>query len=404
MDMFSHLPLYAGDPILSLQQAYLAETRADKVNLGIGAYQDANGAIPTLRSVAAVRPQIAADTGPSPYLPIAGAKAYRDAVTELVLGGDRYDKVGDRAVAIQSLGGSGALRVGCDMLKRYFPDSEVFISAPSWPNHQAIFETGGFKVGTYRYFDTATNGVDFDGMLADLQQMPARSIVILHPACHNPTGADLTRAQWDAVVKVVAERGLLPFLDMAYQGFAEGIDADAYAVHAMVDAGISLLLSVSFSKTFSLYGERVGALVAVCDDADVARRVLSQMEMSIRANYSSPPTFGGRIVTSVLTDPALRKDWRNEVEEMRTRMLQMRERLHAGMKARAPSLDVDYLVTQRGMFSYTGLNPAQVERLRTEHGIYAVGSGRICVAGLRDGNVDRVADAFAQVMDDPGSS
>ncbi len=402
--MFSHLPLYAGDPILSLQQAYLAEPRADKVNLGIGAYQDATGAIPTLRSVAAVRPAIAADQGPSPYQPIAGSKAYRDAVTELVLGSDRYRKVAERTVAIQSLGGSGALKVGCDMLQRYFPDSEVFISAPSWPNHQAIFETGGFKVGSYRYFDAATNGVDFDGMLADLQKMPARSIVILHPACHNPTGADLTRAQWDAVVKVVAERGLLPFLDMAYQGFAESIEADGYAVHAMVDAGVSLLLSVSFSKTFSLYGERCGALVAVCDDADEARRVLSQMEMSVRANYSSPPTFGGRIISSVLTNDALRQDWIDEVGEMRSRMLQMRERLHAGMKARVPSLDVDYLVTQRGMFSYTGLSAAQVERLRVEHGIYAVGSGRICVAGLRDDNVDRVADAFAQVMDDPGAS
>ena len=402
--MFSHLPLYSGDPILSLQQAYLAEPRADKVNLGIGAYQDATGAIPTLRSVAAVRPAIAADQGPSPYQPIAGSKAYRDAVTELVLGSDRYRKVAERAVAIQSLGGSGALKVGCDMLQRYFPDSEVFISAPSWPNHQAIFETGGFKVGSYRYFDAATNGVDFDGMLADLQKMPARSIVILHPACHNPTGADLTRAQWDAVVKVVAERGLLPFLDMAYQGFAESIEADGYAVHAMVDAGVSLLLSVSFSKTFSLYGERCGALVAVCDDADEARRVLSQMEMSIRANYSSPPTFGGRIISSVLTNDALRQDWMDEVGEMRSRMLQMRERLHAGMKARVPSLDVDYLITQRGMFSYTGLSAAQVERLRVEHGIYAVSSGRICVAGLRDDNVDRVADAFAQVMDDPGAS
>ena len=402
--MFSHLPLYAGDPILSLQQAYLAEPRADKVNLGIGAYQDATGAIPTLRSVAAVRPAIAADQGPSPYQPIAGSKAYRDAVTELVLGSDRYRKVVERAVAIQSLGGSGALKVGCDMLQRYFPESEVFISAPSWPNHQAIFETGGFKVGSYRYFDAATNGVDFDGMLADLQKMPARSIVILHPACHNPTGADLTRAQWDAVVKVVAERGLLPFLDMAYQGFAESIEADGYAVHAMVDAGVSLLLSVSFSKTFSLYGERCGALVAVCDDADEARRVLSQMEMSIRANYSSPPTFGGRIISSVLTNDALRQDWMDEVGEMRSRMMQMRERLHAGMKARVHSLDVDYLVTQRGMFSYTGLSAAQVERLRVEHGIYAVGSGRICVAGLRDENVDRVADAFAQVMDDPGAS
>lgn len=403
--MFSHLPLYAGDPILSLQQAYLGETRADKVNLGIGAYQDATGAIPTLRSVAAVRPEIAADQRPTPYQPIAGSKGYREAVTELVLGHDRYYKVGDRAVAIQSLGGSGALKVGCDMLKRFFPDSEVFISAPSWPNHLAIFETGGFKVGSYRYFDPATNGVDFEGMLADLQKMPARSIVILHPACHNPTGADLTREQWDAVIKVVAERELLPFLDMAYQGFAEGIDADGYAVHAMVDAGVPLLLSVSFSKTFSLYGERCGALVAVCGDADQARHVLSQMEMSIRANYSSPPTFGGRIVARVLGDAALRQDWMDEVGEMRTRMLQMRERLHVGMKAHAPSLNVDYLVTQRGMFSYTGLSAAQVDRLRKEHGIYAVGSGRICVAGLRDDNVDRVAAAFAQVMqeDDGGN-
>lgn len=400
--MFSHLPLYAGDPILSLQQAYLADPRADKVNLGIGAYQDENGAIPTLRSVAAVRPALAADLGPTPYQPIAGSKPYRDLVTELVLGSDRYQKVAERVVAIQSLGGSGALRVGCDLLKRYFPDSQVFISAPSWPNHQAIFEAAGFKVGSYRYFDASTNGVDFDGMLADLQAMPARSIVILHPACHNPTGADLTRDQWDAVVKVIAERKLLPFLDMAYQGFAEGIDEDGYAVHAMVDAGISLLLSVSFSKTFSLYGERCGALVGVCADADEAKRVLSQMEMSIRANYSSPPTFGGKIIARVLADAALRQDWMDEVGEMRTRMLRMRERLHAGMKARAPSLNVDYLLSQRGMFSYTGLSAAQVERLRAEHGIYAVNSGRICVSGLRDDNVDRVAEAFAQVMHDPG--
>ncbi len=398
--MFSHLPLYAGDPILSLQQAYLAEPRTDKINLGIGAYQNAKGAIPTMRSVAVVRPELAADLGPTPYQPIAGSKAYRDAVTELVLGSDRYNKVSDRAVAIQSLGGSGALRVGCDLLSRYFPESEVFISAPSWPNHQAIFEAGGFKVGSYRYFDPASNGVDIDGMLADLRTMPARSIVVLHPACHNPTGADLTRDQWNQVIKVVAERGLLPFLDMAYQGFGEGIEEDAYAVNAMVDAGVPLLLSVSFSKTFSLYGERCGALVAVCSDADEARRVLSQMEMAIRANYSSPPTFGGQIITRVLTDTALRQDWMDEIGEMRSRMVEMRKRLHAGMKERAPSLDVDYLVEQRGMFSYTGLTAAQVDRLRVEHAIYAVNSGRICVAGLRDENVDRVADAFAQVMQD----
>lgn len=400
--MFSHFPLYAGDPILSLQQAYLAEPRADKVNLGIGAYQDETGAIPTLRSVAAVRPELAADLAPTPYQPIAGSKIYRDLVTELVLGDDRYQKVRERTVAIQSLGGSGALRVGCDMLQRYFPDSQVFISDPSWPNHQAIFEAGGFEVSSYRYFDTATNGVDFDGMLADLQKMAPRSIVILHPACHNPTGADLTRPQWDEVVKVLVARDLLPFLDMAYQGFGDGIEQDAYAVHAMVDAGLSLLLSVSFSKTFSLYGERCGALVGVCAYADEAERVLSQMEMSIRANYSSPPTFGGRIVARVLADAALRQDWMDEVGEMRTRMLEMRARLHAGMKARAPTLNVDYLLTQRGMFSYTGLSAAQVQKLQIEHGIFAVGSGRICVSGLRDDNVDRVAEAIAKVMQDPG--
>lgn len=396
--MFSHLPLYAGDPILSLQQAYASDPRPDKVNLGIGAYQDESGQIPTLAAVAQARELRCAQPAATPYQPIAGAANYRQAVQRLVFGDERLARIGDRTAAIQSLGGSGALKVGSDLLHHHFPESQVWVSNPSWPNHAAIFGGSGFAVNSYRYFDPATNGVDFEGMLEDLRALPARSIVVLHPACHNPTGADLTREQWDQVIPVLAERGVIPFVDMAYQGFGEGFEQDGYAVNAMVDAGLSLLLSVSFSKTFSLYGERVGALVVVSPDAEQSRHVFSQMELAIRSNYSSPPTWGGQLVATVLTDDAMRQGWMAEVDHMRTRMQAMRGLLHDRLVAVKPDADVGYLVTQRGMFSYTGLSPAQVERLRHEHAIFVVNSGRICVAGLRDDNVGRVADAFAQVM------
>lgn len=397
--MFQKVDAYAGDPILSLMERFKDDPRSDKVNLSIGLYYNEDGIIPQLQAVAEAEARLNAQPhGASIYLPMEGLNAYRHAIAPLLFGADHPVLAQHRVASIQTLGGSGALKVGADFLKRYFSGSQVWVSDPTWENHIAIFEGAGFEVSTYPWFDDKTNGVRFEALLEKLKSLPERDIVLLHPCCHNPTGADLSNAQWDDVVEVLKARHLIPFLDIAYQGFGAGMEEDAYAIRAIARAGIPLLVSNSFSKIFSLYGERVGGLSIVCEDAETAGRVLGQLKATVRRNYSSPPNFGAQVVAAVLGDSELKASWLAEVEEMRTRILAMRHELVNVLKETVPGGDFDYLLKQRGMFSYTGFSPAQVDRLRDEFGVYLIASGRMCVAGLNSGNVRRVAQAFAAVI------
>ncbi|WP_313396576.1 amino acid aminotransferase [Pantoea septica] len=397
--MFQNVDAYAGDPILSLMETFKQDPRANKVNLSIGLYYDEQGIIPQLRAVAAAEEQLKAEPQQaSLYLPMEGLNAYRNAIAPLLFGADHPMLKAGRIASIQTLGGSGALKVGADFLKRYFPNSSVWVSDPTWDNHVAIFNGAGFEVKSYPWYDAETNGVKFDAFLAALKVLPKQSIVLLHPCCHNPTGADLTDAQWDQTVEVLKAQELIPFLDIAYQGFGAGMEADAYAIRAIAAAGLPALVSNSFSKIFSLYGERVGGLSIVCDSAEEAGRVLGQLKATVRRNYSSPPNFGAQVVARVLNDDALRANWLAEVEAMRLRIIAMRKTLVDVLSTALPGKNFDYLLKQRGMFSYTGLSAQQVDRLREEFGIYLVGSGRICVAGLNSNNVQQVAQAFAAVM------
>jgi aromatic-amino-acid transaminase len=397
--VFQKVDAYAGDPILSLMERFKEDPRSDKVNLSIGLYYNEDGIIPQLKAVAEAEARLnAVPHGASLYLPMEGLNAYRNTIAPLLFGADHAVLAQKRVATIQTLGGSGALKVGADFLKKYFPDSGVWVSDPTWENHVAIFEGAGFKVATYPWFDSETNGVRVEALLEKLNTLPERSIVLLHPCCHNPTGADLTHAQWDAVIEVLKARNLIPFLDIAYQGFGAGMEDDAYAIRAVASAGLPALVSNSFSKIFSLYGERVGGLSVVCEDAEAAGRVLGQLKATVRRIYSSPPNFGAQVVATVLGDEKLKASWLAEVEAMRKRILSMRQELVNVLKEAVPGHNFDYLLKQRGMFSYTGLSAAQVDRLREEFGVYLIASGRMCVAGLNASNVQRVAQAFAAVM------
>lgn len=397
--MFQKVDVYAGDPILTLMERFKEDPRSDKVNLSIGLYYNEDGIIPQLKAVADAEARLNAQPhGASLYLPMEGLNSYRHAIAPLLFGADHPVLQQQRVATIQTLGGSGALKVGADFLKRYFPESGVWVSDPTWENHVAIFAGAGFEVSTYPWYDEATNGVRFNDLLATLKTLPARSIVLLHPCCHNPTGADLTNDQWDSVIEILKARELIPFLDIAYQGFGAGMEEDAYAIRAIASAGLPALVSNSFSKIFSLYGERVGGLSVLCEDAEAAGRVLGQLKATVRRNYSSPPNFGAKVVAAVLNDEALKASWLAEVEEMRTRILAMRQELVKVLSTEMPERNFDYLLNQRGMFSYTGLRTAQVDRLREEFGVYLIASGRMCVAGLNAQNVHRVAKAFAAVM------
>ena len=397
--MFQKVDAYAGDPILSLMERFKEDPRSDKVNLSIGLYYNEEGIIPQLQAVAEAEARLnAVPHGASLYLPMEGLNSYRNTIAPLLFGADHAVLTQKRVATIQTLGGSGALKVGADFLKKYFPDSGVWVSDPTWENHVAIFEGAGFTVQTYPWFDSETNGVRVDALLEKLNALPERSIVLLHPCCHNPTGADLTNTQWDAVIDVLKTRNLIPFLDIAYQGFGAGMEEDAYAIRAVASAGLPALVSNSFSKIFSLYGERVGGLSVVCEDAEAAGRVLGQLKATVRRIYSSPPNFGAQVVATVLGDDRLKASWLAEVESMRKRILTMRQELVDVLKEAVPGHNFDYLLKQRGMFSYTGLSAAQVDRLREEFGVYLISSGRMCVAGLNASNVHRVAQAFAAVM------
>lgn len=394
--MFQNVDAYAGDPILSLMETYKQDSRPDKVNLSIGLYYNEQAIIPQLKSVAQAESLLeVSPTQASSYLPMAGLPSYRSASQSVLFGGNHPMLAAARIATIQTVGGSGGLRIGADFLKDYFPRSEVWVSDPTWENHVAIFSGAGFKVNRYPYFDGEKLAVNFGAMLACLRQLPAQAIVLLHPCCHNPTGSDLTREQWDQVISVVAERELIPFLDIAYQGFGAGLEEDAYAVREMARLGLPCLVSQSFSKIFSLYAERVGTLSVVCAGAEEASRVLGQLTSTVRRNYSSPPNYGAQVVSKVLNDPSLNALWRQEVSAMRLRILQMRQDLVAALKVSLPARNFDYLLQQRGMFSYTGLSPRQVDRLRDEFGVYLIGSGRMCLAGLNADNVQRVARAIA---------
>ncbi len=397
--MFQNVDVYAGDPILSLMETFKHDPRTNKVNLSIGLYYDEQGIIPQLQAVAAAEEQLKAEPQQaSLYLPMEGLNAYRNAIAPLLFGAEHPMLTAGCIASIQTLGGSGALKVGADFLKRYFPNAGVWVSDPTWDNHVAIFNGAGFEVNTYPWYDAETNGVKFDAFLAALKALPKQSIVLLHPCCHNPTGADLTDAQWDQTVEVLKAQELIALLDIAYQGFGAGMEADAYAIRAIAAAGLQALVSNSFSKILSLYGERVGGLSIVCDSAEEASRVLGQLKATVRRNYSSPPNFGAQVVARVLNDDALKANWLAEVEAMRLRIIAMRKTLVDVLSTELPSRNFDYLLNQRGMFSYTGLSAQQVDRLREEFGVYLVVSGRICVAGLNSNNVRQVAQAFAAVM------
>ena len=396
--LFAAVELAPRDPILGLTEQFNADTRSNKVNLGVGVYYNDEGRIPLLKAVRKAeqaRIDAAAARG---YLPIEGLPGYNRAVQELLLGADSPLIAAGRVLTAQSLGGTGALKIGADFLKRLVPQAKVAISDPSWENHRALFEYAGFDVINYPYYDAATHGVNFAGMIAALESYPAGTVVVLHACCHNPTGVDLTANQWTKVVEVVKARQLIPFLDIAYQGFGDGIDADATAVRQFADAELTFLISSSFSKSFSLYGERVGALSLVAADKEESGRVLSQLKRVIRTNYSNPPTHGGSVVAQVLTSPELRAEWETELGEMRERIRAMRAALVAKLKERGVARDFGFVMQQRGMFSYSGLTAAQVDRLREEHGIYAVSTGRICVAALNNRNIDAVADGIAAVL------
>ncbi|MBN3003029.1 aspartate/tyrosine/aromatic aminotransferase [Chromobacterium alkanivorans] len=396
--IFSAVELAPRDPILGLNEAFNADTRTTKVNLGVGVYSDDNGKIPLLAAVKAAEKARLEAMPPRGYQPIEGAQAYDSAVQNLLFGADSELIKAGQVVTAQALGGTGALKIGADFLKRLNPAAKVYISNPSWENHRALFESAGFEVENYPYYDAATRGVDFDGMRAYLAQLPAGSVIVLHACCHNPTGADLSDAQWAEVVRVCRERGLVPFLDMAYQGFADGIDADAVAVRLFSASGLQFFVSSSFSKSFSLYGERVGALSIVTAGKEESARVLSQLKRVIRTNYSNPPIHGGAVVAAVLSNPELRQMWEDELAGMRDRIRAMRVGLVEAIKAEGVAQDFSFVAQQRGMFSYTGLSAAQVERLRADFGIYAVSTGRICLAALNSKNLAYVASAIAQVV------
>jgi aromatic-amino-acid transaminase len=396
--MFEHIDAYPGDPILTLNENFQKDPRQNKVNLSIGIYFDDDGRLPVMQAVRTAEAAILQEPGPKPYLPMAGFAQYRDAVQALVFGEQCPSRAAGRIATVQTLGGSGALRVGADFIKRYFPASQVWVSDPTWENHRFIFERAGFTVNTYPYYDEATGGLKFDAMLAAIAALPPKSIVLLHACCHNPTGVDLERAQWEQVIDVLQQRDLLPFIDMAYQGFGAGLDADAFAVREISRRGVPALIANSFSKNFSLYGERCGGLHVVCEDAAAADRVLGQLTASVRSNYSNPPTHGAKIVARVLTTPDLKQSWESELAAMCQRIARMRVAIHDGLRQHVSGEALSRYIRQRGMFTYTGLSPDQVERLREEYGVYILRSGRMCVAGLNEQNVGIVVDAIGKVL------
>ena len=398
MSMFTAVEMAPRDPILGLNEQFAADSNPNKVNLGVGVYYDDNGKLPLLQCVQAVEQSMIKTPTARGYLPIDGIAAYDNAVKGLVFGADSEPVKSGRVATIQGIGGTGGLKVGADFLKKLNPGAKVLISDPSWENHRALFTNAGFPVESYPYYDAAKRGIDFEGMLAALNSAPAGTIVVLHACCHNPTGYDITAAQWDQVVEAVKSKRLVAFLDMAYQGFGYGIQEDGAAIGKFVAAGLDFFVSTSFSKSFSLYGERVGALSVLCENREEAARVLSQLKIAIRTNYSNPPTHGGAVVATVLGTPELRALWEKELGEMRVRIKAMRQKLVDGLKAAGVKEDMSFITKQIGMFSYSGLTKDQMVRLREEFGVYGTDTGRMCVAALNSKNIDHVCQSIAKVF------
>ena len=398
MSLFTAVEMAPRDPILGLNEQFAADTHPNKVNLGVGVYYDDKGKLPLLQCVQQAEKAMMDKPAARGYLPIDGIAAYDSAVKGLVFGGDSEPVKSGRVATVQAIGGTGGLKIGADFLKKLTPNARVLISDPSWENHRALFANAGFEVGTYAYYDAAQRGVNFDGMLASLNAAAPGTIVVLHACCHNPTGYDLTPAQWDQVIATVKAKGLTAFLDMAYQGFGHGIAEDGAVIAKFVAAGLPFFVSTSFSKSFSLYGERVGALSVLCASQEEAARVLSQLKIVIRTNYSNPPIHGGAVVAAVLNNPELRALWEKELGEMRVRIKAMRQALVDGLKAAGVQQDMGFITTQIGMFSYSGLHREQMVRLRNEFGVYGTDTGRMCVAALNSQNIAHVCKAIAAVM------
>ena len=398
MSLFTAVEMAPRDPILGLNEQFNADPNPAKVNLGVGVYYDDDGKLPLLQCVQAAEKLMSDSPKPRGYLPIDGIAAYDAAVKSLVFGAASEAVKSVRIATVQGIGGTGGLKVGADFLKRLNPYAQVLISDPSWENHRALFSSAGFEVNTYPYYDAAKRGVNFVGMLAFLNTAAAGTIVVLHACCHNPTGYDLTAAQWDSIIVAIKARGLVAFLDMAYQGFGQGIAEDGAVVGKFLAAGLSFLVSTSFSKSFSLYGERVGALSVLCESKEEAERVLSQLKVVIRTNYSNPPTHGGAVVAAVLGTPELREQWEKELGEMRVRIKQIRKTMVEKLIAAGVKQDMSFITTQVGMFSYSGLSKDQMHRLRDEFGVYGTDSGRMCVAALNSKNIDYVCASIARVM------
>ncbi len=398
MSLFTAVEMAPRDPILGLNEQFNADTNPSKVNLGVGVYFDDNGKLPLLQCVQAAEKAMMDKPAARGYLPIDGIAAYDAAVKSLVFGADSEVVTSGRVATIQGIGGTGGLKIGADFLKKLKPNSTVLISDPSWENHRALFNGAGFAVEAYRYYDAAKRGIDFEGMLADLKAAAPGTIILLHACCHNPTGYDISPSQWDQVIDIVKACGLVPFLDMAYQGFGYGIAEDGAVIGKFVAAGLDFFVSTSFSKSFSLYGERVGALSVVCESKEEAARVLSQLKIVIRTNYSNPPIHGGAVVTAVLGNPELRALWEKELAEMRVRIKAMRQKLVDGLKAAGVKQDMSFITSQIGMFSYSGLSKDQMVRLRDEFGVYGTDTGRMCVAALNSKNIDYVCAAIAKVI------
>lgn len=398
--MFERVDYYAGDPILGLVDKFVADSNPNKVNLGIGIYYDEDSKLPVLECVKTAEQRIADPISPRPYLPMAGLPGHRLACQNLLFGQDAAVLQEKRVATIATLGGSGALKVGAEFIHEWFPTSKCYVSDPTWSNHIAIFEGSDVEVGTYPYYDTATSSIKFDEMLAFIAKLNKHDVVLLHPCCHNPTGMDLTHAQWDELLDIMKQHELIAFMDIAYQGFGQDMDHDAYAIRKAVALGLPVFVSNSFSKNLSLYGERVGGLSVVCPTAEEAERVFGQLNYAVRRIYTSPPSHGGRVVDIVMNDEALHQQWVGEVYGMRDRIKAMRLKLKSVLEANVPARNFDYITKQNGMFSFTGLTPKQIERLQTEFGVYIVSNSRMCMAGLNVNNVDYVANAMAEVLKD----
>jgi aromatic-amino-acid transaminase len=398
MSLFTAVEMAPRDPILGLNEQFAADSKPNKVNLGVGVYFDDNGKLPLLQCVQEAEKTLMAHPTARGYLPIDGIAAYDAAVKTLVFGAQSEPLLSGRVATVQGIGGTGGLKIGADFLKKLSPNSKVLISDPSWENHRALFTQAGFTVDAYRYYNAAQRGIDFEGMLADIAAAPAGTIVLLHACCHNPTGYDISPAQWDEVISTIKAKQLTPFLDMAYQGFGYGIQEDGAVIGKFVQAGLTFFVSTSFSKSFSLYGERVGALSVLCASKEEADRVLSQLKIVIRTNYSNPPTHGGAVVAAVLNNPELRALWERELGEMRVRIKAMRQKLVEGLKAAGVKQDMSFITQQIGMFSYSGLSKDQMVRLRSEFGVYGTDTGRMCVAALNSKNIDYVCQCIAKVI------